>query len=119
MNFFKRLDFMSIQPRLFVNSMSRYKNAWGALASLVSILFTLIASIYFTMELYEKKKPKVIYSEEVNDDPFLDFTDFPFMFSVLDNYGNQFDFPEKLYDFSPIIYKINYKKIDAQGQPRH
>ena len=82
MSFIKHFDFLSMEPKFFVNSMSRYKNVWGAAASIIIMISTLSATIYFAVDLFEKKKPKVIYSEEINDDPFLDFTNFPFIFMI-------------------------------------
>jgi len=115
MNFFKQIDFISIEPKLFVNKMSRYKNLWGSFFSLLILILTLIAALYLISDLFARKKQKIINNEDVNENSFINLTNFPFMFNVLDNYGKKFENPDKIYKITPIIWKMNYEKIDIKG----
>lgn len=113
MNFFKELDFISTEPRFYVNSRIRFKNWTGAILSLIIMILTAASIIFFIYEYYDKRKLKVIYNEDINEKPEVSLNKYPFVFRAMNVNGTTYKNPEKILSFSMNYINVNY----SNGKP--
>lgn len=106
-NLLRKSDFISQEPKLFINSRNRFKSILGLSITMIIILLTTFFSFYLLIDHFRKRKIKIIYNEDVNENPKLEARDLPFMFALLDSNGNLYENPERLYYFSAMHWKIS------------
>lgn len=117
MNLMRHCDFISTEPKLYINNKKRYKNLCGGIISLTIVLITSFVSIQMLINYFEFRKVKIIYNEDVNQNPEVNLERYPFIFNLLDGNGNLFENETKIFSYNPLIWKIDYKKIDNKGNP--
>ena len=92
-NWFLNLDFLSVEGRLFTNRNERYKNKFGAWASIFSIISILLIGNYFIVLFFLGKELNVLY-QTVNKNYYYvyDLKGKAFFFRLQDvNSGKEFD----------------------------
>ena len=59
--FFKKLDFLSMEPRLYTHGKSRYVNNFGISMSISSLIVILVFSFYFVISFFKGKGLNIVY----------------------------------------------------------
>ena len=109
----KKFDFVSMKAELNYQGSSTVKNAVGGCLSLMMIVLFSIITIYFGLEIFEKKEPIVRTYDEFIDESKVYIKDFPVMFYAAMNDGS--DFFKKLADSIEIVVESRVVPSDKQG----
>jgi hypothetical protein len=60
----KNIDLVGYTPKMYYNQDIKFKTAFGGLMTLVLVILTVLATIGFGLDLFEKKKPVVLTNNE-------------------------------------------------------
>ena len=59
--FIKYLDFLSPRVTFYYKGLLSHSSIFSGILSVITIIIILLISIYYTLELFEKKDPKAFY----------------------------------------------------------
>jgi hypothetical protein len=114
--FIKELDFLSPSPKLNAFSSSRYKTQIGGLLTVASGLAILVLSLYFVAEMFQRSNLSILSNEEINHNPFYNFSAWPFLITVLDQNGNNFKEPDRIFQVN-AAYMYFDSSMQLQIEP--
>lgn len=80
----KDLDILGVNPVLYVDGSRRKKSAFGAIASILTCLLMMGATIYFCCEVFFRNSFILIYNQITNYNPAFNFSDYPLAFGFFD-----------------------------------
>jgi hypothetical protein len=98
------LDILGPKPQLKIYSQPHYKTALGGFISVICFIIILSLIISFTFEFFTKSKPFIVQNFEKVENPKLNLSDSPISFYLLDERGNAFSEPNRLYDVSANLF---------------
>jgi hypothetical protein len=79
----KELDFISVETTFFVDGAPRYRNLLGGIISLIIIISTFGASLYFITGFLAREGATIIANEEITDMVRIsNFSDYPIMMRI-------------------------------------
>jgi hypothetical protein len=79
-NLLKTLDIISVETTFFVDGATRYRNILGGLISLIIVICTMGATIFFIRGFFAREGATIITNEEITDQVRIsNFSDFPVM----------------------------------------
>lgn len=91
----------------------KYKTIIGSIIGFISLFLVVSVSLYFFIELIERKSMTVIYNEDSNIIPMNNLSNVPFMFSLTDLNGIHLE-SEGLFSFDVKMMNYGYYK-NADG----
>lgn len=97
----KNLDFLSSHAKIYGDGNSSVlQSTFGGLISSLTLLFIFMISGYFSLQFLSIEKPFVIQNSEYRNDSILyNFSSFPFLFRISDEYG--YNLPDEERIMSP------------------
>ena len=106
-NIFKRFDLFGRKLTLEDEDSQVYSTILGAIISTISIIIIIILGFLFGKEIYLRKSPRVIISDEIINTQEVDLSNFPIFLSFYDFYGNPFNDITQYFDFYTSLTSIN------------
>jgi hypothetical protein len=100
----------SISLHLF--GKEKYKTFIGSVSGLLSLILMMGISIYFVMDLFQRKSLSIIFNEDNNQLPLNNLSNVPIMVTLGDLSSNILD-PEGLYWIDAKV--MNYKRVIING----
>jgi hypothetical protein len=94
----KMFDVVSYTPYITWEGHKRYTTVRGLIISLIAFCLVSVLSI-FSLIYLQKETLDVLLTKDINDLPEYNFTNFPFMFKINDNYGQTINNADKIYHF--------------------
>jgi hypothetical protein len=85
------LDYLSMEPKLYIHHKSNFKTPLGAFLSFAAICFTLGFSCYLLADLFFRKIACIKYSQTSTNQHYFNMSNFPVAFTLIDKYGNLID----------------------------
>lgn len=110
------LDLLSEDTSFLVKGKKGYRTNLGVLLSILMILASIIFTILFGQEIYQRKRPNVSISEEFLANSRVKMTEYPFYFTLTGYNGKMIEDYKKYYDV--LTFKMNFTEnlaIDYSG----
>lgn len=118
MEYFTRIDFLSQQPSLLINSKVRFKNAYGAIFSIFLVVIMGIIAIFLLKDKFNKNQIESVSSKDYNYDPYYDLRRIPIIIDILDSNKITKNSTEKVFQISAIMihndYQESYQKVNIR-----
>ena len=114
MNLFKKLDLFSYKANFTFNDEGDkgYKTIAGGILSTISLLISMLFSIYFLLRFIKKDDVTIIYSSKRDQSVNISYSNtLPFLFRLSDNYSNPL-IQNGIYNIS---FKIWYRNSTSQN----
>jgi hypothetical protein len=85
MKWWEYTDLLSVEAKLYLQGKNRHVTRFGIFLSLISLICVSVLSLYFLVIFFQQSQVNVIYFEQqALHTPFINLTDSPFSFSLLD-----------------------------------
>jgi hypothetical protein len=88
----------------------KYKTFIGSIFGIVSLMLMVAISVYFLIDLFQRKSMTIVFNEDNSKIPSNNLTDTPFMMTLGDMNGKVLE-PEGLYWFD--VKMLNYRRYDT------
>ncbi len=115
------IDFLSVQPSLYVQGSKRYSTFFGSILSVLSIIIIIVLSIFFFSYFIKNNDIHILFTEENNQFPLsMNLKGKPVYYSFQDIKGNPED--PKAITATPMLCKINgtkFKFEPLETEPCH
>lgn len=108
----KELDFYSITPNFKVKRLDNFKTGFGSFLSILTILFTLVAFIYFYILLLDDKSPRLLFSLMNDFNPpltTLNLNNYGFGFSLQNPFTYDQFIDESIYH--PLVFQMTGTRV--------
>ena len=108
---FSRFDFLDLKPDLLFYSRTRHITWIGIIMSLINFCLIGTFAIFFIVQLFQRQYLVVTSSTLTSNNPILNLTGIPVMFTLVDGNYNPLPDAEKVYSFQfqPINRMTNAK----------
>jgi hypothetical protein len=93
------IDFLSHKPRFFVNCKDKFYSKIGFTISLASLLAIVSLAVYFIIATFSRSTVFIRYSTSTKYEKWVNLTDSPLLFSLLDYRASPYTNPEMIYNF--------------------
>ena len=88
----KKFDFLSIEPKLYIRGKERFQTKFGTIISILTIISIIILTVYFFLDFLDKKTVNVLHSiDTLAYSAVIDLNQKPFFFRIKDISGEIFD----------------------------
>lgn len=117
MKWYDHLDFLSVEPRLYVKGKNRYVTSIGISLSILSMTILIVISIFFLYFFLDNQDLNVLFMNGVDEtQKVMDFEQKPFFFRLVDIQEKTID--PRLATFSMYYYFIgsSVKKIQLETE---
>jgi hypothetical protein len=112
-------DILSIQPKLYINSNTRYKNEIGGIMSIMALISILTIISFFLTVFFGRDKYSVIYNIDVVGGDYFDFEvnfrNFPSMLTIGDPGAIPFPNQDRILSVSAAFLLFNQTKNPITG----
>jgi hypothetical protein len=81
---FKSIDFLGKQQSLYILDSTRHRTVIGGILFSVSVLASLILSVYFIFLMLNRSTMTLLYNPKTEERPIIDFSTLPLMFTLID-----------------------------------
>ena len=117
--FLKNFDLISQEAHLYIQEKKRFKNGLGGFITILLFFATSIMSIYLLVNYFMDQRYYFSFQESIQNNPTLNVTNFPIMFSINDKDGNTLQNPEKLFNIVSKKHEIKFIKNNSKLQKLH
>lgn len=109
MNIISELKYIDIFPEetsFLVEGKKNFRTWTGVTLSILVIIASIILTIMFGQEVYQRKRPSVSSSEQYLSTSTVNLTEWPFFIIISDYDGNKIENVSGYYDIKP--FKMNF-----------
>jgi hypothetical protein len=78
----KFLDLFNIEPTLYLFQESRFKNPFGGVSTIVTLIFIVSFSIYFLIDMLSRRNMSILSNSLIHKTPLINLTTFPLSFGL-------------------------------------